>query len=353
MSKPSVQKTVAISDIRTNPVALRELQKDSEAYHNLVADIGRRGILLPITVMEKTDEATNEVFYQIIDGLHRFSGACDNNLEAIPGVVLDISENDVVETQIAANLVKVDTKPVEYTKALQRMFSVNPTLTVPELAERISQSTAFIMQRLSLLKLDPTIQKLVDQGEIKLANGYSLAKLPKEEQHEWTDRAMALPPAEFQPAVNARVKEIAEAKKTGRASGPVEYQAVARLRKLAEIKKEIDAATPEVGPALCAQSGVTTAAEGFALALKWVASLDVNSVNAGKQKWEAQRKASDEARKKAAAIREAKRMQESAEKAAKARAESGLTDEEIAAEIAKQEAEKKAAAPAAVAVDAE
>src|SRR6218665_2235899 len=103
MSKTSNMKDLPISEIRTNPAALREVDKDSEEYHNLVADIGRRGVLSPITVIEKTDEATKEVFYMLVDGLHRYSAACDNDLEAIPSNILDISESDVVETQIVAN----------------------------------------------------------------------------------------------------------------------------------------------------------------------------------------------------------------------------------------------------------
>lgn len=341
MSKTPNLRVIPLSEIRTNPVALREVDRDGEAYQSLCTDIGKRGVLLPITVVEKIDEATSECYFQIVDGLHRYSGACDNDLPDIPANVLDIDDADVVETQIVANLVKVDTKPVEYTKALQRMMNMNPTMTVGELADRISQSPTFVMQRFSLLKLDDPIQKLVDEGEIKLANAYALSKLPKEHQHEWTDAAMAQQPGEFVPAVNARVKELKEAAREGRAAGTATYEPTARLRKLSELKPEHD--NPETGPALCAEFNCKTAAEGFALGLAWVLNLDPHSVEAGKAKWEAQRKAREEEKRRRAAIRETRRQQEAAEKAAKAREESGLSDEEIEAALAREAQEKAAA----------
>jgi ParB/RepB/Spo0J family partition protein len=338
-------KKLAITAIRTNPVALRELQREDEKYQSLVVDIGKRGVLLPITVMEKKDEATDEVFYQIVDGLHRYSAAADAGLEVIPANILDITDEEVVETQIVGNLLRVDTKPIEYTQALLRMLASNPTMTLSDLAAKISQSSTYVSQRLSLLKLDETIQELVNNKSICVTNAIALSKLPKDEQHDWTDKAQVQQPSEFVPAVTQRQKELAEAKRAGKAAAPAEFVAQARLRKLSELKDENGAA--EIGPALTAQFGVTTAAEGFALAIAWALNLDPTSVSAGKAKWQEAKSARDEERKKNAAAREAKRAQEAAAKAEKAKADSGLSDAEIEAQVAElkaAEAAKKAEA---------
>lgn len=338
------QISVPISRIRTNPVALREVSRDSEAYQNLVHDVGRRGILLPLTAMEKHDEATDEVFYQLVDGLHRFSAAQDNDLQEIPINVLDIDESEVVETQIVANLVKVDTKPVQYTEALRRMLAARPTMSISELAEKISQSTQFVMQRFSLLKLDDSIQKLVDDGEIKLANAYALAKMPKEHQHEWTDSAIAQPPSEFVPACQQRIKELNKAQREGREAKSVEYEPQARLRKLSELKDEQK--TGELAAELTAEFNCKTAKEGFELAVAWALQLDPHSIEAGRAKWEAAREAREEEKKRRAAIREEAKRREAAEKAEKARSESGLSEEEIEKEVARIREEKERQAQA-------
>lgn len=330
-------RVIPISEIQTNPVALREVDKESETYQNLVHDIGRRGVLLPITVVEKDDPANGGKFYQIVDGLHRFSGACEAGLEEIAANILDVSESDLIETQIVANLVKVDTKAVDYTKALQRMMNLNPTMTVTELAERVSQSPSFILQRFSLLKLDAPIQKLVNDGEIKLANAYALSKLPRDQQHEWTDQAISQQPSEFVPAVNKRVTELRTAARDGKAPGERSFEALPRLRKLTDIKPEFENAS--VGPALCAEFDCQTAAEGFALAIAWVVNMDPHSKTAAKTKWDATEKAKAEAKKKSDALKTAAKQKEAADKAAAAREASGMSDEEIEAALAAQKAE--------------
>ncbi len=307
--------TVLLSEIKENPVALRAVDRENEQYLYLVQDVKRRGVLSPITVRERTEG--DESYYEICDGLHRYSAAIDAGLTEIDVTVKDYDDAEVEETQIVANLVRVDTKPVDYTKQLLRMMSRNPLMTVPELASRISQSECFINQRLSLLKLDASIQKLVNEGEIKLNNAYALSKLPPEEQHVFTDMAMTQKPAEFVPAVQARAKELRDAKRAGKEAGDVVWEPTAHLRKMGELKAEF--LNSEVGPALCAS--LESAAEGFAVAIAWVISLDAASIEAQKSKNDSRLAEREAAKIRRTAEREAKAAVKAADKAEKAKAE--------------------------------
>ncbi len=308
--------TVNLSEIKENPVALRALDRENEQYLNLVQDVKRRGVITPITVREQSEDG--EVYYEICDGLHRFSAAVDAGISTIDVSVKDLSDAEVEETQLVANLVRVDTKPVDYTKHLLRMMSRNPFLTVPELADRISQSEAFISQRLSLLKLDASIQQLVNEGEIKLVNAYQLAKLPPEEQHNFTDAALTQKPAEFVPAVQARAKELRDFKRAGKESGDIVWEPIAHCRKMGELKAEF--ANGEVGPAICAAEGCESAAEGFAAGIAWVISLDTASVEAQRSKNEQRTSEREAAKIRRTAEREAKKATAAAEKAEEAKA---------------------------------
>ncbi len=308
--------TVLLSEIKENPVALRAVDRENEQYLYLVQDVKRRGVLSPITVRERTEG--DESYYEICDGLHRYSAAIDAGLTEIDVTVKDYDDAEVEETQIVANLVRVDTKPVDYTKQLLRMMSRNSLMTVPELAARISQSEAFINQRLSLLKLDASIQKLVNEGEIKLNNAYALSKLPPEEQHVFTDMAMTQKPAEFVPAVQARAKELRDAKRAGKEAGDVVWEPTAHLRKMGELKAEF--LNEEVGPALCALVNAETAAEGFAAAIAWVISLDSASIEAQKSKNDSRLAEREAAKIRRTAEREAKAAVKAADKAEEAKA---------------------------------
>lgn len=306
-------RNIAVSQIRENPVALRGVDKEAEAYVHLRDAIRAKGVLNPISVREKQD-ADGTIYFEICDGLHRFSVAQDLGLSTLPAQVVNLDDAETLEAQVVANLCRVETKPIEYTKQLQRMFAMNPTLTVAEVADRVNQSPSFVTQRLGLLKLDETIQRYVDDGKINVTNAYNLSKLPREEQLNLLDAAMTQAPGEFAPTVQKRVKELKDAARQGKPASEATFAPIAHLRKLAEIKAE--QANGKAGPAVVAAIGATTAAEGFAAGLAWVLSLDPSSVAAQQAAHDArQQKLADEKKR-----REVERAEKKAVEAAAAAA---------------------------------
>jgi ParB/RepB/Spo0J family partition protein len=314
-------KNIPLSQIRVNPVALRGVDKEGEQYVHLRDSIGQKGVLTAISVRSKYD-ADGTPYFELCDGLQRFTASCDVGADTIPAQILELNDAEVLEAQIVANLCRVDTKPVEYTKQISRMFTMNPTLTKSELAERISQSPAWIDQRLNLLKLDAAIQVLVDDGKIGLANAYSLGKLPKEEQFNFVDTAMTMQPAEFLPTVKKRADELRAAAREGRAAEEATFEPVPHLRKLGEFKDEYDNAT--AGPYVTDKAGAETAAEGFALGVAWALQLDADSVDVQRSAYEARVEKREEEKKQRAAERAEKKAKEAAEAAAKAKEAAGI-----------------------------
>lgn len=309
-------KTVAIDSIRENTVALRAVNREAETYQGLVASIREKGFIGTISVRPMTDPETGASYYELVDGLHRWNAAKDAGLTEIPVMVLtDMDKMGVMETQVMMNLHKVDTKPVEFTHQLQRMIALNPTLTITELATKLGKSPAWITGRLALLKLDDNIQKLVDDGKVTLSNAIPLCKLSKEEQAQFIDAAMTMPPAEFAPMVAKRVKEIREARNKGGEAGEVTFSPISAIRK----KAEIESAVADVAPVMkvIEKSGASTAAEIVKATIEWVLNLDTDSVANQKAKFEER-----QAKKKAEAEKRALERAEKKEKeAAAARAE--------------------------------
>ena len=275
--------TIPISQIRENPVALRGVQTQSEKYQGLVDSIKAQGILNPISVRPQTDEETKETFFEIVDGLHRYSASKDAGLTVIPVHIIKLDDDQVLEAQIMANIHKVETKPAQYSKQLLRILSRNPLMTETELATKLSKTYQWIQARLGLNKItNEVIVKLVDDGEITLSNAYALAKLPPEEMPDFVDRAQTKAPDEFIPLVNKRVKEIKDAAKAGREAAPQVFEPVAYMQKMKAIKTELE--TAEIGPALCKEhiktttkDGATAAINAFALAIAWCMHLDPES----------------------------------------------------------------------------
>lgn len=273
-------KHIPLSRIRHNPVALRSVNKEAEKYIGLVDSVRLRGVLSPISVREiqNPDPADQEPLYGVVDGLHRYSASQDAGLDSIPCQVTTLDDAEVLEAQIIANAHVIETKPVEYGHQLQRMIASNPALVAAEVASRLGKSTGWLDSMLGLDRLKEEIQALVDDGKIKLTNAYALSRLPEDLQTNFVDRAMTQSPAEFVPAAQKAKKEWDAAKRAGKDPNADTFLHIEKCQKMVDIKGEI--ARPAIGPALIAKYSISSPAEAFTLALKWVLNSDTDSIAA-------------------------------------------------------------------------
>jgi len=323
MSKPEVL-VVPISAIRENPVALRSVDVEGENYGGLRDSIARVGILDAISVRRRTEDVDGSTveFYEIVNGLHRYTAAVEVGLAELPVNIVSLDRVELLEAQIMANIHRVDTKPVEYTRQLQRIFAMNPTFTISDMSVRIARSASWVSQRLNLLKLEPSVQALVDADKITVANAVALSKLPHNEQLNYIDQAMTETTDVFAPTVQARAKELKDAAREGRQSKPAVFAPVSSLRRFGELKDEYN--SPAIGPELCRQAGAKTAEDGFALGIAFAINLDPLSI-ATQQAADVEKKTKlDDAKKRRAAERAKKKADDAANEAAKAAEEAGL-----------------------------
>lgn len=308
--QPTELKHIPVANIRENVSMLRPVDRENEQYILLAESVKNMGgVLTPISVREipNPDPNSTEQLYGIVDGLQRWTACKDAGIKTIPAQVTRLADADVEEAQILANIHKVETKPAQYSKALLRMLSRNPTLTQAELAARLSQSPAWLKARLSLNDLDDKIAQLVDEGKIKLSNAYPLTILPKEEQVKYVERAMTEDTQTFAAAVRNINAEIRKARAQGREAVHT-FQPQPRLQKVNDIKEQL--ANLTIVKAIIMNSGTTDVLEAARLTLEWVLHLDANTVAADKAKWEAKQKEAEELRIKRKAERDAKKAEE-------------------------------------------
>lgn len=303
---------IALDQIRENPDALRAVARDTEQFLELVESVKSMGILNPISV-RAIDTDGGDPEYVLVDGLHRYTAAQEAGLKQIPAQIVEASDVEVYEMQIVANVHKVDTRPIEYTKGLLRILGANPTLTQSELARKIGKSPSWLNERLRLLKLDSKIQSLVDEEKITLMNAHALSKLPPEEQGNYLDAAMTQPAAEFVPVIEERAKAIREAARQGRSAEKAEWAPTPHLRKMKELK---EARTEGVAGKLVTKHSPSSASEAAQLMLDWVLNMDPEGVEAQRAKHDQREKEKDEAKKRRAAERTEQKAKEAAAEAA-------------------------------------
>ncbi len=334
---------IALKEIRENPVALRQVNRTTEAYMELVDSIKKEGVLNPIVVRPMTDPTTGDKFYGLIDGLHRYTASMDAGLTDIPAHIKSMEDAQVLISQIITNIHKIETRPVEYSKQLQKILAQDPLLTAASLAAQLGKSVTWLSERLGLLKLDDSLKNLVDEGKINLSNAFSLARLPKEEQATFVDRAMTMSPQEFAPTILNRKKELDTARRRGEDAAPAEFKAPAHLRTIKEVRGEME--NPVVGPNLVRSVGFDdlktkgeVADRAWKLAVQWVLHQDPASVDIAKKKDEDRRKELQDKRDLANKAKVKDRAEEASLKAARLQLEADAiaakkTDDEIKAEL--------------------
>jgi ParB/RepB/Spo0J family partition protein len=306
-------KEITINEIIEPDEGLRKVDRKAEKYLGLVEAIRLKGLLNPISVREVRGE-NGEITYGLVDGLHRLNACRDVGHESIPCHVTDLKEADVLETQVIANVHTIETKPVEYSKALLSILASNPLMSKSDLAGKLAKTSSWIGERLGLLKLTEEVAALVDDGKIGLSNAYALTKLDAEGQVDFVDRAISMSPQEFIPTVNARVKEIRDDKRKGKDAKPAVFVPVAMLRGRSEVLAEMEKGI--VGASLIREHNLTTLQEAFIMAIKWVLQVDPNSAALQKAQDDERREERKKAQEASTVERKRKRAKEAAEKAA-------------------------------------
>lgn len=304
---------IPIALIERSEVALRDVNRQTESYQLLVNSIRKKGVLNSILVRE-IQLPGGVKKYGLIDGLQRFTAAQDAGLAEIPARVVEMDDAELLEAQIITNMNRVQTRPADLSKHLLRILSRNPFMTKKELAERTCQSLSWIEQRLSINKLKPEIQELVNEGKIHLTNAYALSKIPEEEQGEYVDAAMTESPKTFVPRMKARVKEIRDAKHAGRDAGKAEWRPVMHLQKVGVVKEEyqkVKEGTKD-SQVLTLIKGLKEPRQVAEMVLAWALHYDPESQKEQKRRHEVREKKRKEAQEKLKAERERKKQERAA-----------------------------------------
>jgi len=282
-------KMIAIGSITTFDVKLRDVEKESASYKELVDSVAGEGIINAIAVIPTSEHAGFE--YILIDGLHRLNAAADAGLEEIPAVIKDgaMTKSQVLVAQLVANSHKIETKPAQMAAQLMRISQQNPLLTKMELAGMCHRSEAFVDQYLKLNAIeDAGILQAIDDGDIKVSNAHMLAALAKvapEELETYKQDAITLPPSEFVPKMEARIKEIKSNKVKGRGKTEAQFQVIPRPRP-PKILKDLFS-QPEAAMKLV--EGAETIEEAVQRLLAWLVRCDTASVEEARGKFDAEK----------------------------------------------------------------
>lgn len=155
-----------------------------EALDELARSIRSSGIVQPLVVRKIAGR------YQLIAGERRWRAAQRAGLGRVPVVVRDVAEEMALEMTLVENLQREDLNPIEQAHAFQRLID-EFHLTQEQVAERTGKDRATIANAVRLLKLEDSIQELLEEGRIAAGHARALLSVADTQERMTLARRVA------------------------------------------------------------------------------------------------------------------------------------------------------------------
>ncbi|GAA1477431.1 ParB/RepB/Spo0J family partition protein [Nocardioides aestuarii] len=155
------------TSIQPNAVQPRQVFEE-EAMAELVTSIREVGLLQPIVVRPLGEDR-----YELIMGERRWRASQEAGLVAIPAIVRETGDDDMLRDALLENLHRSQLNPLEEAAAYGQLLE-DFGCTHEELAQRIGRSRPQISNTLRLLKLSPAVQRRVAAGVLSAGHARAL-----------------------------------------------------------------------------------------------------------------------------------------------------------------------------------
>lgn len=181
LTKPSNKdalQTLAIDLIQRGQYQPRQ-DFDSETLKELADSIRAQGMIQPIVVRP----LANKKHYEIIAGERRWRAAQLAELQEIPVIIKDVSDQTAMCMALIENIQRQDLNPLEEARALERLIN-EFEMTHDATADAVGRSRSAVSNLLRLLELDNAVKKLLESRQLDMGHGRAILSLPKTKQLE-------------------------------------------------------------------------------------------------------------------------------------------------------------------------
>ena len=169
---PDVSSMGSVNDIRIAEIEVNPFQPrtdfDADSLAELADSIKVQGLIQPITVRR-----VNAHRYQLISGERRLRASKLAGLTSIPAYVRTANDQQMLEMALIENIQRENLNAIEVALSFQRMID-ECNLKQEELGERVSKNRSTVTNYLRLLKLPPTIQASIRDGQISMGHARAL-----------------------------------------------------------------------------------------------------------------------------------------------------------------------------------
>lgn len=149
---------------------------DEEAMAELVHSISEFGLMQPIVVRKLETPTSDGVRYQLVMGERRWRASQEAGLDAIPAIVRETADGDMLRDALLENIHRAQLNPLEEAAAYQQLLD-EFGVTHEELASRLGRSRPVITNMIRLLKLPIPVQRRVAAGVLSAGHARALLSL--------------------------------------------------------------------------------------------------------------------------------------------------------------------------------
>lgn len=147
---------------------------EPEAFAELVHSVREFGVLQPIVVRPKGAD------FELIMGERRLRASKEAGLDAIPAIIRDTADENMLRDALLENLHRANLNPLEEASAYKQLLEDFGT-TQEELADRLGRSRPQITNTLRLLRLPMDVQSKVASGVLSAGHARALLGAPNEQ----------------------------------------------------------------------------------------------------------------------------------------------------------------------------
>ncbi len=185
----AVYREIDPSSIEPNPRQPRQVF-DEDALAELVHSIREFGLMQPVVVRELPGDGVRR--YQLVMGERRWRAAQQAGLTAVPAIVRETSDDNLLRDALLENIHRAQLNPLEEAAAYQQLLD-EFSVTHEELATRIGRSRPVISNMIRLLRLPIAVQRRVAAGVLSAGHARALLALEAgaEAQEELAARIVA------------------------------------------------------------------------------------------------------------------------------------------------------------------
>lgn len=204
-----------INELEPNRSQPRKSFSD-EALSELADSIAQHGVLQPLLVRPILSGG-----YQIVAGERRWRASRMAGLTAVPALIRELTDSEVMQLALIENLQREDLKPLEEAQGYQSLIDEHG-FTQDEISKTVGKSRPAVTNALRLLNLPEEVRSMLERGELTAGHARTLLSFKDENALKAAAKRVA--------AEGISVRELEKMAKRANAEKPEVQKPVRRIR---------------------------------------------------------------------------------------------------------------------------